>query len=190
MVSLYSILERNCFVKVKRSSRSPDGQCFMLSSRDGYCTLVIFDEPIPLHTTQQQGLQLQSIAHSHGAPVVLSRGPSGAAAALPFPTPAPTPTAVTLSLPAISTPTPVTMKRPLSPAPTEAAAIVTAPASGFGGMMLGVNDQLLTPSSSADPPLGSTEGNGAIVGTGKEKKEEHVKKKRRVELTKVADLES
>ena len=48
--------------------RSPDGQCLMLSSRDGYCTIVIFDQPIPAHHTQQFTIQLQSIAHSHHLP--------------------------------------------------------------------------------------------------------------------------
>ncbi|GJJ14783.1 hypothetical protein Clacol_009051 [Clathrus columnatus] len=47
--------------------RSPDGQCLMLSSRDGFCTIVIFDEHLPQYHTQQQALQLQSLAHSIGS---------------------------------------------------------------------------------------------------------------------------
>lgn len=38
----------------------------MLSSRDGFCTIVIFDEYLPQYHTQQQTLQLQTLAHSIG----------------------------------------------------------------------------------------------------------------------------
>ncbi|KAJ7766374.1 chromatin assembly complex protein [Mycena maculata] len=48
---------------------SPDGQCLMLSSRDGYCTLVTFDEFLPAHHTQQAALQLQQIAAQHSVPI-------------------------------------------------------------------------------------------------------------------------
>ncbi|KAJ7021155.1 chromatin assembly complex protein [Mycena alexandri] len=48
---------------------SPDGQCLMLSSRDGYCTLVTFDEILPTHHTQQAALQLQQIAAQHSVPI-------------------------------------------------------------------------------------------------------------------------
>ncbi|KAF5392798.1 hypothetical protein D9757_000928 [Collybiopsis confluens] len=51
------------------ASWSPDGQTLILSSRDGYCTLVIFDEIFPAYHTQQQSLQLQSIAHQHSVPI-------------------------------------------------------------------------------------------------------------------------
>ncbi|EIN14469.1 WD40 repeat-like protein [Punctularia strigosozonata HHB-11173 SS5] len=51
---------------------SPDGQCLILSSRDGYCTLVVFDEILPAHHTQQHTLQLQSIAHHHSLPMTTS----------------------------------------------------------------------------------------------------------------------
>ncbi|KAF7309320.1 WD-REPEATS-REGION domain-containing protein [Mycena indigotica] len=46
-------------------SWSPDGQCLIVSSRDGYCTLVTFDEILPPHHTQQTVLQLQQIAAAH-----------------------------------------------------------------------------------------------------------------------------
>ncbi|KAJ7753884.1 chromatin assembly complex protein [Mycena olivaceomarginata] len=48
---------------------SPDGQCLMLSSRDGYCTLVTFDEILATHHTQQAALQLQQIAAQHSVPI-------------------------------------------------------------------------------------------------------------------------
>ncbi|KAJ7111358.1 WD40-repeat-containing domain protein [Mycena epipterygia] len=54
---------------------SPDGQCLMLASRDGYCTLVTFDEILPTHHTQQAALQLQQIAAHHSVP--MSYAPSG-----------------------------------------------------------------------------------------------------------------
>ncbi|KAF8216296.1 WD40-repeat-containing domain protein [Mycena galopus ATCC 62051] len=60
---------------------SPDGQCLILSSRDGYCTLVTFDEILPAHHTQQQALQLQQIAAQHSVPISYapssSQGTSG-----------------------------------------------------------------------------------------------------------------
>ncbi|KAG9124991.1 hypothetical protein FRC07_009435 [Ceratobasidium sp. 392] len=49
---------------------APDGQSLMLASSDGYCSLVVFDDVLPLYHTQQHNLQLHSIAashsHSHG----------------------------------------------------------------------------------------------------------------------------
>ncbi|KAJ6588071.1 hypothetical protein B0H19DRAFT_1097917 [Mycena capillaripes] len=56
-------------------SWSPDGQCLMLASRDGYCTLVTFDEILPAHHTQQAALQLQQIAAVYSVPI--SYVPSG-----------------------------------------------------------------------------------------------------------------
>lgn len=50
--------------------RSPDGQCLILSARDGYCTLIIFDDIIPAYHTQQRALQMQSIAQQHSFPVM------------------------------------------------------------------------------------------------------------------------
>lgn len=44
---------------------APDGQSLMLASSDGYCSIVVFDEILPLHHTQQHNLQLQSIVQSH-----------------------------------------------------------------------------------------------------------------------------
>lgn len=39
----------------------------MMASRDGYCTICVFDERLPTHHTQQVHLQLQSLAIAHGA---------------------------------------------------------------------------------------------------------------------------
>ena len=48
--------------------RAPDGQSLMLASADGYCSIVIFDEFLPLYHTQQHHMQLQAIAHSVSTP--------------------------------------------------------------------------------------------------------------------------
>ena len=47
--------------------RSPDGQALMLSSADGYCSIVVFDmaELGTVHPTQQHHRQLAAIAQSH-----------------------------------------------------------------------------------------------------------------------------
>jgi chromatin assembly factor 1 subunit B len=71
--------------------RSPDGQCLILSSRDGYCTIVVFDDILPAHQTQQQALQMQSIAQHHSVPLT--------AAAIP--TPLATPSLSASSLPTL-----------------------------------------------------------------------------------------
>jgi chromatin assembly factor 1 subunit B len=40
----------------------------MLSSRDGFCTIIVLDEHLPAYHTQQQTLQLQSLVHAIGHP--------------------------------------------------------------------------------------------------------------------------
>ncbi|KAI6015134.1 WD40-repeat-containing domain protein [Pisolithus orientalis] len=63
---------------------SPDGQCLILSSRDGYCTIIIFDEIFPAHHTQQSTLQLQSIAQHNFVPLTVSSTSSNSSSALPI----------------------------------------------------------------------------------------------------------
>lgn len=87
------------------SRRSPDGQCLMLSSRDGYCTIVVFDEILTAHHVQQQTLQFQSIAHNHSVPLTSSSTL----------TPSTTPALSTISLPPSLSPR-ISSKRPLTPA--------------------------------------------------------------------------
>lgn len=48
---------------------APDGQSLMLASSDGYCSIVVFDDILPLYHTQQHNLQLQSIVNSHNSTV-------------------------------------------------------------------------------------------------------------------------
>lgn len=95
---------------------SPDGQCLMLSSRDGYCTIVVFDEIFPTHHTQQQTLQLQSIAHHHSLPLTSTSTVA---------TPMSTPSVQSTALPATPAMTPVVpgkrkaeVEPPLTPAPS------------------------------------------------------------------------
>ncbi|KAI0088366.1 WD40-repeat-containing domain protein [Irpex rosettiformis] len=95
-------------------SWSPDGQCLMLSSRDGYCTIVVFDEIIPAYHTQQQTLQFQSIAHHHSLSLASN-----------IATPSSTPSVQSVALPTISpalTPV-VPMKRGAEPPLTPAASV-------------------------------------------------------------------
>lgn len=91
MVRAQAFLLRSSLTPLHRSS---DGQSLMLSSRDGYCTIVVFDEILPTYHTQQQTLQLQSIAHHHSLPLTNSTvatplsTPSRASATLPSMSPA------------------------------------------------------------------------------------------------------
>ncbi|KAJ1300988.1 hypothetical protein OPQ81_003412 [Rhizoctonia solani] len=73
---------------------APDGQSLMLASSDGYCSLVVFDDVLPLYHTQQHNLQLHSIAVSHSHPHPSSRTParpsaSPAVSTVPLPGPGP-----------------------------------------------------------------------------------------------------
>ncbi|KAG1819213.1 WD40-repeat-containing domain protein [Suillus subaureus] len=125
------------------ASWSSDGQCLILSSRDGYCTIVIFDEILPAHHTQQYALQLQSIAQHNFVPLTYTMTPSSSS----------------VPLAAITTPT-VPAKR-TEPPPTPATSIDdNAPA--------GKSAPEVTPAKLAQPP----------------------RKKRRLVLTKVGDIDS
>ncbi|OCH91181.1 WD40 repeat-like protein [Obba rivulosa] len=90
---------------------SPDGQCLMMSSRDGYCTIAVFDEILPVHHTQQHMLQLQSIAHHHSVPLTNTSTTV---------TPLSTPAVTSAALPALSAAVPSKRKAeaeaPLTPA--------------------------------------------------------------------------
>jgi chromatin assembly factor 1 subunit B len=153
--------------------RSPDGQCLMLSSRDGYCTIVIFDEILPTHHTQQHALQLQSIAHHHSVPLTYSTSNSTSAPSAAV-TPTATPSTSNTCLPHIVTPSSVSKKRPVRP---------------------------LTPATSVDDNLSSSllSQGSSSAGEGLEAKEDESdgnaslqappKKKRRVVLTRVGDLD-
>ncbi|KAH8102051.1 WD40 repeat-like protein [Cristinia sonorae] len=154
-------------------SWSPDGQCLILSSRDGYCTIVVFDDIMTAHHTQQQTLQLQSIAHHHSLPLTNST------VATPLSTPSiPVSSLPNLNIPSMSpviTPTVmVPMKRPAAVEPplTPAASVDESVMGGYAS------------SSTGDVGPGtSTDGNDETV-------KEPPKKKRRAALTRIEEVPS
>ncbi|KAM6501228.1 chromatin assembly complex protein [Amanita muscaria] len=171
-------------------SWSPDGQCLMLSSRDGYCTLVVFDEIVPAHHTQQHALQLQSIAHNLSVPLSLStphHGGTTLSAITQSPLITPVSAGPSLSHPPPFTVTPSVPKKrtggdpPLTPASTDGSE------SGVVG---------LAGSSTTAQPVAESGGlsNSNNTEKGKKSEQEKVaeppKKKRRVQLTRVGDLGS
>jgi chromatin assembly factor 1 subunit B len=142
--------------------RSPDGQCLMLSSRDGYCTIVVFDEILAAHHVQQQTLQFQSIAHNHCVPLMSSSTL----------TPSTTPALSTISLPPSLSPR-ISSKRPLTPAKS------VAPES----------DSLSLPESG---PATSADETSPVIPVDEENETalKPPKKKRRVALTRIGDVGS
>ncbi|KAI0767642.1 WD40 repeat-like protein [Fomes fomentarius] len=152
-------------------SWSPDGQCLILSSRDGYCTIVVFDEILPAHHTQQHTLQLQSIAHHHALP--LTNSASAVA------TPLSTPSMHAVGLPAMSPITPIPPPLVLVPAKRSAEPPLT-PAASVDESVLGVRTagEMLEGGSSEVPPPPQDE------------VKEPPRKKRRAALTRVGDLGS
>lgn len=155
----------------------------ILSSRDGYCTLVVFDEILPAHYTQQHTLQLQSIAHHNSVPISYAT-PNTASGSYhnqsAAATPAVTPSMTNVSLPFVLTPT--VPKKRSEPPLTPAASIE------------GDRDRDQAYSSSASTLQGASASRQSGEKGDKEEKSDTIqeppKKKRRVALTKVADLES
>lgn len=138
----------------------------MLSSRDGYCTLIIFDEILPAHNTQQHTLQLQSIAHHNSVPLTF---PNSA-------TPSVTPSSTHTSLPFVVTPT-VPKKRsepPLTPTTS----------------VDGDSSQSASTSSYTFPTASATARDKQAAENTGDKTQGPPKKKRRVALTRVADLDA
>ncbi|PFH48940.1 hypothetical protein AMATHDRAFT_49126 [Amanita thiersii Skay4041] len=193
-------------------SWSPDGQSLMLSSRDGYCTLVIFDEIIPAHHTQQHALQLQSIAHNLSAPHSLSSSStslqvsSASHHGQQLHSPVVTPVSVTLSSTSsggvVSHPPPFVT---LSSVPKKRAGVEPplTPALSTDGSDLGSATGAGTSSGSASQVApGTTPGAQAATaaetaaddtkgsGSADDKTAGPPKKKRRVQLTRVGDLGS
>ena len=150
--------------------RSPDGQCLMLSSRDGYCTLVVFDELLPAHHTQQQTLQLQTIAHHHALPL------SSSTVATPLSTPLSLPAGLPPAGPAAPALSPMAALPPPLPSTVPAKRAAEPP---------------LTPAASVDENVGGRVlgEDTAAAGAGDDA-QEPPKKKRRAALTRVGDLGS
>ncbi|KAG2131400.1 uncharacterized protein EDB93DRAFT_1094369, partial [Suillus bovinus] len=61
---------------------SPDGQCLILSSRDGYCMIAIFDKILPAHHTQQHTLQLQFTVQHNFVTLTYTMTPSSSSVPL------------------------------------------------------------------------------------------------------------
>ncbi|KAF9261749.1 WD40 repeat-like protein [Marasmius fiardii PR-910] len=99
---------------------SPDGQTLMLSSRDGYCTLIVFDEIFPAYHKQQQTLQLHSIAQQHSVPIMTSIPSSGThhSSASRQGTPTATPVFSNVGLPPAGPPSATGFVRSVTPSPT------------------------------------------------------------------------
>ncbi|KAF9224904.1 WD40 repeat-like protein [Gyrodon lividus] len=145
---------------------SSDGQTLMLSSRDGYCTLIVFDEIIPAHHTQQSTLQLQSIAQHNFVPLTYAMYPSSSTHVASS-----TPSTTSAMLPIIATPTVPAKRAQMQEVDPQ-------------------TQQLLTPKSTVEDWLpasgrGTSAEKPAVTG---ETKEQPPKKKRRVALTKIGDL--
>jgi chromatin assembly factor 1 subunit B len=152
-------------------TRSPDGQCLMLSSRDGYCTIVIFDEILPAHHTQQYAIQLQTIAQAHSVPLTTSST---------APTPLSTPSVTTSALPSATPSLSLTGLPALTPTPV---ATPTVPAKR--------SEPPPTPAASVDGNMNAGPTEMLAATTDKKKTDaEPPKKKRRVALTRVGDLSS
>ncbi|KAF9531090.1 WD40-repeat-containing domain protein [Crepidotus variabilis] len=158
-------------------SWSPDGQCLILSSRDGYCTLIAFDDILPAYHTQQHTLQLQSIAHHHSLPLTVST-PSHAPSSSTQVTPAVTPVSTNVGLPFVSsTPTSTSGNNPKKrPEPPLTPAASVDGSEGQGSSVAASSNRV-----SADTQSGSVESTKAT---------EPPKKKRRVALTQLGDKQT
>ncbi|KAF9474836.1 WD40 repeat-like protein [Pholiota conissans] len=168
---------------------SPDGQSLILSSRDGYCTLIVFDDILPAYHTQQHAMQLQSIAHNFYVPLSYPSTSNHNASASAHATPAATPSFTNVSLPFTSTATQstpqVNPKKRNEPPLTPAASVDGSDgASYFAGAQAGSGSMATvagTSGSGVDAEKSASEKAPAV--------QEPPKKKRRVALTKIGDLE-
>ncbi|KZV62283.1 WD40 repeat-like protein [Peniophora sp. CONT] len=152
-------------------SWSPDGQCLILASRDGYCTLVVFDDIISAHHTQQPALQFQAVAHAHSLPVTTSAM-----------TPAGTPSLNSVALPSVS---------PALVLPPSASAAPSAPSSASPAVVPAKrsNDPPLTPASSVGGDMASAStSTSTVADAAADTVNEPPKKKRRVALTRVGEV--
>lgn len=147
--------------------RSPDGQCLILSSRDGYCTIVVFDEILAAYHTQQQTLQLQTIAHHHSLPLTNST-----TIVTPISTPSVSSAPLPMSLSPVVAPV-VPLKRAAEQPPLTPAASIDE------------NNR-----ESGDALAGWLEGSTTAGRSNDDEIQEPPKKKRRAALTRVGDLVS
>ncbi|GHJ88886.1 hypothetical protein NliqN6_5288 [Naganishia liquefaciens] len=192
-IAIFKGLHYSAFTDV---AWSPAGDSLVLTSSDGYCSIVVFDaaELGALHPTQQHHRQLQAIAQSH------SSGHASTAHSLP-PSPAPghaipsisnTPKAEGSTGSASVIPTPSTsFQLPGRTTPAEP----STSASTSGDSKVGTIFGLPVGTSNAQPPTPRTSAPGspaAIISAPGKREGEDVKadgqvklKKRRIELTRV-----
>lgn len=111
LVSLMRLIPSTLFLTRLCARRTPDGQCLMLASSDGYCSIVVFDELLPLYHTQQHNLQLQTIAQSHS--VMTPQPPPSPS--LPFVAPSPLSLSIELGAVFAATSSSLSQKRPERP---------------------------------------------------------------------------
>ncbi|KAJ3814606.1 WD40 repeat-like protein [Lentinula aff. lateritia] len=169
---------------------SPDGQTLILSSRDGYCTLVIFDEIFPAYQTQQQALQLQSIAHQHSVPITPGslhiHAPSASSR---VGTPSATPVFGNVGLPPMlpPSPSPSQSKRPSGSVPS------ITPSSSQDSELL-TSFTFPRQQQPGEPLKREREREEAVSDSNESRDAGHAperpKKKRRVALTRVGDVGS
>ncbi|KAJ2919687.1 hypothetical protein MD484_g643, partial [Candolleomyces efflorescens] len=173
-------------------SWSPDGQTLMLSARDGYCTIIIFDEILAAHHTQQHALQMQSIAHHNFVPLLapsLSASSSTAnngAPQISGVTPAATPASANVGLPPFAVAPQVPKKRTEPPLTPAASVDGSEQASYFAGPSGSMSTSASVPASAGV----SSDAAGSEAGGQSQAAQEPPKKKRRVALTRVGDLGS
>lgn len=172
-----------------RYLRSPDGQCLILSSRDGYCTLIIFDDILPAYHTQQHTMQLQSIAHHHSVPI--SYGPnSHPSSSSSQVTPAATPSATNVSLPHSAQ----SQSQASQSNPKKRSDPPLTPAASVDGSEAYFSSSHVVPEQNTqgnnEPKAGPSTGEIPAAASDTDKVQEPPKKKRRVALTRVGDLES
>lgn len=158
----------------------------MLSSRDGYCTLVIFDDIIPAHHTQQHALQLQSIAHNLSLPLTSHHVQQQQSGTSTVPTHSPLITPVSI----ISHPAPLTMAPTIPKKRTGGEPPLTPAASTDGNESGGVAASSVGAAATSRAPASSSSNGDDKRKDGEEKPAEPPKKKRRVQLTRVGDLGS
>lgn len=155
----------------------------VLSSRDGYCTLVVFDDILPAHHTQQHTLQLQSIAQHHAVPLTYSLL-SYHASSFTHVTPATTPATTNVSLPFVYGTTPGSISGSQSQTNTKRREPPLTPAASVDGLEFHVSSGSsveATQPPSSQMPIVTAQDTGL---------QEPPKKKRRVALTRVGDLDS
>ncbi|ORY31231.1 WD40-repeat-containing domain protein [Naematelia encephala] len=186
---------------------SPDGQTLMLSSADGYCSIVVFDmaELGTAHPTQQHHRQLAAIAqsHSHAAPhasAVSTPVPQSPAVSLMRQSPAPPrseregSTSSSITVPPQSTSIPPLFVAPPSSVSSATELILPTPGDEREGFIFGRTARSESVSSSVAAGLGlSGPGEESLIASGQKRAVEEgdgPKKKRRVALTHLGDSDA